>query len=360
MAVTVIDSKSEITAFQAEMDGLELGAAAIPGVPVDPEKAPAKVDKPPDKPADKQQDPEESDPDDMEGDDGLTARQKRELSAKMLKAIGKKHREMKEAEEFAAAQYSERKLAEQRAATLERELAAVKPTPAAAASDAGKPQRDKFAADEAGSVAYWEAMTDWRVEQKLAQKAQEDAQAAAERRAAEIMETAKERIAKAIAAVPDFREVTESVDAIVPPVVAGYMQKSEMFAELGYHLAKHPEILTSLAKLPADEQLVTIGKIESTLRPFEPSTTESGAKTTDGATPSKAAGKNGQQAASAAPSGDDTGIAPSRARGTAPVIKPLNGSGAAVEVDPRDMNIRETINDWSKRHKVDLGLRKRH
>src|SRR5690349_13161998 len=54
-------------------------------------------------------------PDDIEGDDGLTPRQKRELTLKMQAAIGKKHRALKDAEEFAADQYSERRLAEQRA-----------------------------------------------------------------------------------------------------------------------------------------------------------------------------------------------------------------------------------------------------
>lgn len=352
MGVTVIDSKAEITALQAEMDAQE----PIPGVPVTPPDTGKPADqKPPAKPEPKAEEPElEPDPDDVEGEDGLTMRQKRELSAKMLKAIGKKHREKKEAEEFAAAQYSEKRAIEQRAQLLEQELAALKakippePTP-----EAGKPQRDKFTTDE----AYWEAMTDWRVDQKLAKKAQDDAAAAAERRQAEILETASARIATAIKLVPDYVEVTEAVDTPVPPVVAGYMQKSEMFAELGYHLAKNPDLLAKIAKLPPDEQLVTIGKIESTLKPFGSSKTDDDSKANDGAKPSKST--NGQQK-TAVPSEDETGIAPSRARSAAPVIKPINGSGAAVEVDPRDMNIRETINDWSKRNQVNLGLRKRH
>jgi len=354
MAVTVIDSKGELAALQASIDAqtqaddLELGLAAKT------EKAPA--EKPEEKSASAAVEKQEEDADDIEGEDGLTPRQKRELSAKMLKAIGKKHRELKEAEEFAAAQYGERKIADQRAQTIERELAELKAKaqlPQAAEPDAGKPQRAKFATDE----AFWEAMTDWRVDQKLAKQAEENVRLAAERRTAEILETAKGRISKARELVPDFRDVTETVDAEVPPVVAGYMQKSEMFAELGYHLAKNPDLLAKLAKLPPDEQLVTIGKIESTLKPFEAPRTDD-SKAQDGATPGKSAGTNGQS--KAAPGDDETGIAPSRARGAAPVIKPINGSGAAVEVAPADMNIRETINDWSKKRQVNLGLRKRH
>jgi len=354
MAVVTIDSKAEITALQTQADDQE----PIPGVPVEPEKpAPSRTDKPPEKPAPKAGEPDpDHDPDDDEGEDGLTPREKRELSFKMQKAIGRRVARMRDAEEFAAEQYREKRATEQRAQLLEQELQAAKAKiPPEAAPDTGKPQRDKFASDE----AFWEAMTDWRVDQKLAKQAEENARLAAERRTAEILETAKGRILKALELVPDFRDVTEAVDAEVPPVVAGYMQKSEMFAELGYHLAKNPDLLAKLAKLPPDEQLVTIGKIESTLKPFGSSKTDDDSKANDGAKPSTSASTNGQQK-SAAPSDDETGIAQSRARAAAPVIKPLNGSGAAVEVDPRDMNIRETINDWSKKRQVNLGLRKRH
>jgi len=134
-----------------------------------------------------------------------------------------------------------------------------------------------------------------------------------------------------------------------------------MFAELGYHLAKHPDVLKSLGKLEPDEQLVTIGKIESTLTPFASVPAKEDTKDSDGATPSSktAASTNGKRA-SPAPS-EDTGTIPSRARDTAPVIRPLNGSGAApADIDPRDMNIRETVADWQKRNHANFSLRKRH
>ena len=361
MAVTVVDSTNLVASVQAEVDAAaELQSAQDTGNAPAAKAAPAETKDAKSETKPTNGETTEPDPDDVEGDDGLTPRQKREMSASMLKAIGKKHRMMKEAEEFAAAQYSEKRLAEQRAQLLESELAALKakaqPDPAKPDAEAGKPQRDKFAADAAGEIAYWEAMTDWRVDEKLRVKEAERAQAEADRRQAEILQTASARIAKAIEIVPDFEAVTKAVDAEVPPVVAGYMQKSEMFAELGYHLAKHPELLAKLAKLPPDEQLVTIGKIESTLQPFVAKTT----KEQDGATPSSKESTNGTRR-EAAPSDDETGTTPSKARGTAPVIKPLNGSGAsAVEIDPRDMNIRETISDWSKKHQVNFGVRKRH
>jgi hypothetical protein len=358
MAVVTIDAKGELEALQAEADGAETGTARETKT-AEPEKA---AETPSDKATDKTQ---EADADDVEGDDGLTPREKQDLLGAQRKdlphsvqrVIAKRVAQRKSAEEFAAAQYAERKLAEQRAQAVERELAELKAKAAPAVveqPEAGKPQRDKFDSDE----KFWEAMTDWRVDQKLAKKAQDDAREAAERRQAEILETAKSRIGKALELVPDFEAVTKAADIEVPPVVAGYMQKSEMFAELGYHLAKHPKILESLARLPPDEQLVTIGKIEGSLKPFAAAEAKA-AKDSDGATPSKSASTDGQRS-QAAP-GNDTGTTPGRGRDTAPVIRPLNGSGASpAEVAPQDMNIRETIHDWEKKHQANFGLRRRH
>jgi hypothetical protein len=362
MAVVTIDSKAELAQIQADLDV----AQALQDGKIPQSKA-APSDEAAAKPAGETA---TEDAEEVEGEDGLTSRERHDLLAvgrkelpdSVKRVIGKRVAQRKAAEEFAAAQYSERKLAESRAAAAERELADLKakakPPEEAAKPEAGKPQRDKFPADAAGELAYWEAMTDWRVDEKLRAKEAERVAADNERRQAEVLETARGRIAKAIELVPDYAEVTGAVDAEVPPVVAGYMQKSEMFAELGYHLAKHPELLTKIAKLPPDEQLVTIGKIESTLKPFEAKKPAS--KDEDGATPSSKASTNGTRR-EAAPSEDETGIVPGRARDTAPVIRPLNGSGASpAEVAPQDMNIRETIRDYERRNHANLALRKRH
>lgn len=337
MALTVLDS-SDTTAILAD-------AGIILEAETEPKEAPKEEPKAAGQNANAKVEPAE-DPDDIEGEDGLTPRQKRELTDKMQKAIGKKHRMLREAEEFAAAQYSEKKLAEQRAAELERQLAESQKgaQPAKAQESAPeKPQRQNFATE----TEYLDAMIEFGVEQRLAKEREARAREEAQRRQDELIATAKSRIAKAAELVPDYMDVVGAVDAEVPPAVAGYMQKSEMFAELGYHLAKNPEILVSLAKLAPDEQLVKIGKIESTLKPF-------GSK--DDPTP-QASNTNGQ--AKPAPS-DDTGTPPSKARNTAPVITPLNGNGASADKDFKDMNIREAISDYAKRNQINLNIRKRH
>lgn len=357
MAVVTIDAKAELAQIQASLDAE--AAAERPPAPATEKKA--------EEPAPKEAgaaDKQTEDPDDVEGEDGLTPRQKREFTQAMQRTIGKKHRERREAEEFAAAQYNERKLAEQRADAAERALADLKTkaltqTETQPDPEAGKPTRDKFETDQ----AYWDAYVDWRADRKARDQVQKFKDDAArekmERDQAALLETARTRIGRAIELVPDFAEVTGAADIEVPPIVAGYMQKSEMFAELGYHLAK-PEnraILDKLAKMPPDEQLVTIGKIEGRLKPFG----SSDLKATSGVMPSTTARSSEQPATNGAASSDEAGIAPSRARSSAPVITPLNGaSGAAVTKEPSEMNIREVIVDYQKRHRANLGLRKRH
>ena len=287
--------------------------------------------------------------DEPEDDNGLSEEERKSLTEKMQKAVGKRHRMMREAEEFAAAQYSERKLAEQRAEALERELAELKgkADPQAKLEAPAKPKREDYQSES----DYLDASIDWGVQEGLRKKAEQEAREAQERTQAQMVEAAKERIAKARDLVPDFDDVVGSIDHEVPKAIAGYMQKSELFAELGYHLAKNPELLVSLAKLQPDEQLVKIGKIEATLSPFGSKSAHDDDKS------SNTKQSNGQ--AKPAPS-DDTGTAPSKARSTAPVITPLNGTGTAHEKEPKDFNVREAISDYAKRNQLNFNLRKRH
>ena len=283
--------------------------------------------------------------DDVEGEDGLTPRQKREFTASMQKTIAKKHRMQREAEEFAAEQYNEKRLAEQRAEQLERELKRLQVKPEPVQAEAKAPDRKDFETDQ----AYQDALIDYRVDQKLKAQAAEQAKRDQERKQQEILSAAAARIERAIELVPDFKEVTEAVDMEVPPAVAGYMQRSTMFAELGYHLAKHPDVLERLQSLPPDEQLVEIGEIKSTLKPFAALTA---GKAPNGEEPSRS---NGEKPST------ETGTAPSKPRVQAPILRPLNaGSAAQVGKDEAEMNTAEVIASWQKKHGARITARKRH
>ncbi len=287
------------------------------------------------------------DPDDLEGEDGITPRQKREFTKAMLATIAKKHRAQREAEELATSEYNRGRMAEERAEGLAQELARLKAEakPAVATPEAPTiPKRADFENDD----AYQEALIDYRVEQKLAKQQAEAAERAEKERQEQVIAQARQRIATAIELVPDFVEVTESVTTPVPAVVAGYLQESELFAELGYHFAKHPEVLERLSSLTPARALVEVGKIESMLRPF--AAVDTGAKVENGVEPSR---KNGAEPSA------ETGSSPSKPR--SPVIRPLvEASAAQVEKPEEEMRSRELITSWQKKHGVQLLARKRH
>ena len=344
MTVTVIDS-SNLEQIMADA-GVEVAEP-----PKTEEKANTKEPEAKDEPkSDADGDPkgkETETADEQEDDDGLTPSQKQELSAKIQKAIGKKHRQAKEAEEFAAHQYREKQAAEQRAAELERRVKSLEAQnkPAEAPQERTKPARENFATD----TDFIEAMADWKAEEKFNQKE-------AERRELETKSRISQQLARAAGMVPDFDEVTGR-GLNWPAPVAHYLRDSEMFAELGYHFAKNPADLERIGKLDPVRQLVAVGKIEGTLRPFgskDAPKADSPKEAADEAAP------NGK-AAKAAPSTPETGFSPSKARSDAPVIKPLSaGDGQQVQPDPHDMDVRQMIADFQRKKGVNLSHRKRH
>jgi hypothetical protein len=323
---------AEDNASQAAKKGEEEDPVAKLQAEVEKEKA-AKKEKGP------------NDGDDEEGEDGLTPRQKREFTKAMLATIAKKHRAQKEAEEFATNVYNQKQLADQRAENLARELAALKEATKPPAVEVKAPERKDFESDQ----AFQDAVIDYRVDQKLKAQQAENAKREEENRQKEVLQHAAARIERAIELVADFKDVTEAADMIVPPAVAGYMQESDMFAELGYHLAKNPEVLEKLQSLSPARALVEIGKIESTLTPFAKVSTD--AKVSNGAKPSQE---------TVTPS-TETGSAPSKPRIQAPILRPLNtGSASQVEKDEADMTGSQVITSWQKKHGVVLTARKRH
>lgn len=356
MTVTVLDSADLVQAVTTGVVPVPKGIAEDNAAQAakkdgkEPEKAEVKIEAKEEPKV--EQKPED---DDVEGEDGLTPKQKREFTKAMQATIGKKHRMQKEAEELATSQYNQRQLAERRAQALEAELAAIKEQtkPAEKIEEIKEPQRTDFKDDQ----TYWDAMVDYRVDKKLRVAQAEQAQRDQEREQNEARQHAIAKIERARELVPDFNEVTAAVDSPVPPAIAGYMQDSDLFAEMGYHFAKNPDVLEKLSKItegvrvgtPAyvkavTKQLVELGKIESTLQPFA-------SKKANGAEDVKVEVK-------AEP---ETGTAPSKPRVQAPIIKPLTaGSASQVEKDEADMNTSQVIQTWQRKHGSALTARKRH
>lgn len=288
---------------------------------------------------------------DKEGDDGLTNREKAELSAKMLKAVGKRVREKREAEEFAAEQYNLRLAAEKRLKEVESGQPAAKTDEPTAKAP---PKRDAFATDE----EYIAALVNHGVESRLAEKQAEDAKKAAEQRQADIIANARAMIEKAMELVPDFADVTSAVDAVVPPAVVGYMQESDMLAELGYYLAKNPNVVADLQKMRPDKQLVAIGKIEGRLLPFSKRAIAATDGKQDGDKPSTASTASTTSKPQPKAENSHTGTLPSAARKPAPVITPISSNGSSGEVSLE--NVRDHISEFARNRGVNLTRRQRH
>lgn len=287
---------------------------------------------------------------DDEDEHGLTRADREGMTQKMLKTIGKKHRMLKEAEEFAAAQYNEKRLAEAKIADYEKQIKDLekKGNPQEEPQEYIKPVRYNFANED----EFIEALTDWKTEQKFRQRETQSRKEAEDLRQQQIVDTAKQRLSKAAELIDDFAEVTSRADVMIPPDVVAYMQESDMFAELGYYFAKNPADAVSLSKLNPRQQLVKVGQIEAKLKPFTSRSANS-----DSLRDIPTATRE-----SAKPSIDDTDFSPrTKPRNAAPVIKPISSSDASmVDQEPADMNTREMISDWSRRNKTNFNIRRRH
>ena len=276
----------------------------------------------------------------QEDDDGLTESQRREFTKSMQKTIGKKHRQMKEAEEFAAAQYREKVEAERRAAELERQLEETRRVTQPEQKEEKEPAREDFATDAEylkAAVAY---ETSQRMKEFMAQTAEQ-----------QVRQRAGERVDRARELVPDFDSVVKGATMPIPAAVGKYMESSEMIAELAYHFAKNPDVLESLHKKSGVSQLVELGKIEAKLAPFAKAKAEV----------SKPQHGTVEEVKKPTPS-DETAIAPSKTtRESAPVINPLNTSATtAHEKSASEMNVRDMIESWQNKTGTNLTRRKRH
>ena len=280
---------------------------------------------------------------------GLTAEQHKTITDIIKREVGKKHRQAKEAEEFAAAQYNERRLAEERAEKAQRDLEEARKALQPAKDEPKRPDRTKFDSPD----AYEDALLAWNRAESIKEYAEEQRKEREKARQEQIVAEATARINAAREIVPDFDEVVAAADDIIPSHIAAYMQESDMFAELGYHFAKHPEDLKRVADMPSRtySDLLRVGvaldKIQSNIQPFAKA-----AKASNGSQPSPTNGASAEV---------DTGTVPSQPRAAAPVIQPITvGSATQVDKPANRRTYEEERAYFEKTHRRDLTRRSRH
>lgn len=212
--------------------------------------------------------PETVDADDVEDENGLTARQKRELTAKMLKAVGAKHRaamlaksEAEESNRIAEQQFNERRLLEKRLEDAEAKLQGLEKP----AAEDKEPQRADFKSD----AEYWDAKIDWKaqaaVRKDRAARAEEQKQEA--QRALDIARAKRNQdFAKT---VTDWDDVSAALSAAHPDAPPGHIQQyiyeSDSSAAMMYYFGKHPEEYSRILELSPVRAIAAIGKIEAKL-----------------------------------------------------------------------------------------------
>lgn len=257
------------------------------------------------------------------------------LTDKQQRTVNKKHRAMKEADEFAEEQYRERRAAERRAEAAEERIKALeekgKPAPVEAKEPdpndpvyktaTGEFDAFKYAKDLARHAADEAVKADRKEQDKL------NKQAAEARDYQEYMG----RVNASAKGIEDWQEICEgAADMQVSGALTGYIRESEAPAPLLAHLARHPDELERLNALPTIKAIREIAKLELTLiTPKEPE------KTVE--TP--------------APKG--------KTRAPEPIAPLSNGSGH-VRKDPKDMTTKEHIDDEYRQAREAHYTRKRH
>ncbi len=241
--------------------------------------------------------------DDLDPDDA-------ELPERVKRQIGKKHRQMKEAEEFARERDQAAERERIRADAAERELQRIR----GAKSEGPKPGEDvdpdepkqgdfKTVGEYTRALVKYEAEKAGKAGKAQAEQSRQQSEANAV-----IGEFVKRQEAFK-AATPDYEEVIGDSDVIVPNIVTQYLMESEFGPQLAYHFAKNPDEVTRLKKLSPTRQIAEVGKLETK---FE--------KKAD--------------APVAAASRTEVSKAP------AP-ISPLKGESVQVQKDPKDMTVQE-------------------
>lgn len=147
--------------------------------------------------------------------------------------------------------------ANERIAALERGNQPEKPT---ATGANGAPTQDQFE-----SHAEWvEALTDWKLEQKLAERDQK----AQVQKVTQSWEEKKEAARKEL---DDFDEVLADMETPAPVVVA-VMAESEHSAKIAYYLGQHPDELKKINQMAPPAAALAVARIEAGFTKVDPPT----------------------------------------------------------------------------------------
>ena len=192
---------------------------------------------------------EQSEPEEAET---AKPQEERKQNPKLEKRFSEITRQREEARAEAQREREARLALEARIAALE------KPLPQRVEIEQ-EPQPHQFS----DAFEYAKALTDYRVEQRLAQEkqAQESARVQAEKQ--KVFDDWSKRVVAAKADLPDFDAMVQSAsDVVIPDHITEAILESDVGPRVLYHFAENPELVKELSAMKPIKALREIGKLE--------------------------------------------------------------------------------------------------
>ena len=151
-----------------------------------------------------------------------------------------------------------------RAQRLESELNALK-AQAKPMESTNKPSRAQFVSED----DFIEALTDWKADSSVAKRERQQIEARQQAEQAEVAQQWDARQQTAIKAIPDYAEVLNKSEVVIPPYIHQALLESEHGPEIAYYLALHPEEAKRLAAMKPLAAMKRIVSLESDLAYIE-------------------------------------------------------------------------------------------
>lgn len=153
-------------------------------------------------------------------------------------------------------------------------------------TDAQKPTKADFPDDE----AYFEALADFKAEQKVQQFSQqtqaERAQEADAKQTATRFDLYRERVTQSAEAMPDYHEVVGQSEVPAAPHVLESILDSDVGPQLAYHLAQNPDVAERLNGMTPVQAARELGRLEEKLsQPKAGAATPTAKRTTNAPAP---------------------------------------------------------------------------
>jgi regulator of replication initiation timing len=141
-----------------------------------------------------------------------------------------------------------------RLAEAERQIAAMN-TPAQQKEADPRPQRAQFASDE----AYTDALTDWKVDQRIAADKRKDAEARAAAAQQQVARNWQTQVEAGKEDMPDFDAVVGAAEVVFPQVVLDAVVDAG--PRVAYQLAKDPEQARRIAAMRPSAAIAAVVKL---------------------------------------------------------------------------------------------------